>query len=84
MTIKDWIDTHLEEISKKLPDLVNQDPASFSCGYNTGYKAALNDLGEFLKGCSRLSYFQKDTGMMLYFYVVKEGMVKYKEGYEYA
>lgn len=74
-TIKEWIDDHLQEISKKLPDLIHQDPTSFACGYNTGYKSALNDLGEFLKGCARLSYFQKDSGMTLYFYVVKEAVI---------
>lgn len=39
-----WIRVKLSEIETKLPTLVHSDPASFSCGYNTGYKQCLLDL----------------------------------------
>jgi hypothetical protein len=42
--LNQWIDSKLADIAKKLPTLVHQDAASFACGYNTGYKAALLDL----------------------------------------
>jgi hypothetical protein len=46
--LNDWIDEELREISLKLPTLVHNDPSSFSCGYNAGYKGALLDLGKFM------------------------------------
>lgn len=46
--LNDWIDGKIAEISNKLPTLVHQDPASFSCGYNTGYKNAMLDLENFM------------------------------------
>lgn len=42
--IEDWIDLKLAEIAIRLPTIVHSDPASFSCGYNAGYKACLLDL----------------------------------------
>jgi hypothetical protein len=42
--LNQWIDSKLSDITNKLPTLVHQDAASFACGYNTGYKAALVDL----------------------------------------
>jgi hypothetical protein len=42
--LNQWIDGKLHDIANKLPTLVHQDAASFACGYNTGYKAALIDL----------------------------------------
>jgi hypothetical protein len=49
MTVQDWIVEKLGEISTKLPTLVHAEPASFSCGYNTGYKHALLDLERTLE-----------------------------------
>jgi hypothetical protein len=46
--INDWIDNKLAEIANKLPTLVHTEPASFSCGYNVGYKSALLDLERLL------------------------------------
>lgn len=39
-----FIDEKLKDISFKLQDTVHHDPASFSCGYNVGYKQCLLDL----------------------------------------
>lgn len=44
MYIQDWINNKYKEIAVKLPTLVHTEPASFSCGFNTGYKQALLDL----------------------------------------
>jgi hypothetical protein len=49
MSLQDWIDTKIAEIAKKLPTLVHTEPASFSCGFNTGYKQAMLDLDRFLE-----------------------------------
>lgn len=49
MTLQHWIDKGFEKIAAKLPTLVHTEPASFACGYNTGYKQALLDLDRFLK-----------------------------------
>jgi hypothetical protein len=49
MSLQDWIDSKLAVIADKLPTLVNTEPASFSCGYNTGYKQAILDLDKFLE-----------------------------------
>lgn len=46
--LNDWIDKKLAEVANKLPTLVHQDPASFSCGHNVGYKQALLDLEIFM------------------------------------
>jgi len=46
--LNQWIDSKLAEITNQLPTLVHQDPASFACGYNTGYKNALLDLEKHL------------------------------------
>ncbi len=46
--IQQWIDLKLEEISKKLPNQVHENPASFACGYNVGYKQAALDLQNFI------------------------------------
>lgn len=34
----------LKAIAEKLPSSIHEDPASFACGYNTGYKSAILDL----------------------------------------
>lgn len=44
MTTQQWIDSKFAEIAKKLPTLVHTEPASFACGFNTGYKQALLEL----------------------------------------
>ena len=44
MYIQDWINDKYKEIAGKLPMLVHTEPASFSCGFNVGYKQALRDL----------------------------------------
>lgn len=49
MSLQDWIDSKLAEIATKLPALVHNEPASFSCGFNTGYKECLLDLDGFLR-----------------------------------
>ena len=49
MTLQDWIDTKIADIANKLPTLVHADAASFSCGFNTGYKQAMLDLDRFLE-----------------------------------
>lgn len=48
-TIDHWIDKKLAEIAEKLPNLVHQDPASFSCGFNAGYKQCLLELSRKLE-----------------------------------
>ena len=50
MHIQDWINGKYKEISSKLPTLVHDDPASFSCGFNVGYKQALLDLDCLIEG----------------------------------
>lgn len=49
MILQDWLNDNLSEIAKKLPTLVHTEPASFSCGFNTGYKQAMLDLDRFLE-----------------------------------
>lgn len=49
MSLHDWIDKKFEMIAEKLPTLVHTEPASFACGYNTGYKQAIIDLDRFLE-----------------------------------
>ena len=49
MSLDDWINSKFEMIAQKLPTLVHTDPASFACGYNTGYKQAMLDLDRFLE-----------------------------------
>ena len=49
MTLQEYIDHQLALIANKLPDLVHKDPASFACGYNAGYKAAMLELERFLQ-----------------------------------
>lgn len=49
MIVQDWIDEKLKEIASKLPTLVYTEPASFSCGYNVGYKQAMLDLDRLLE-----------------------------------
>ena len=47
--LKRFIDSKISEISKRLPDSVHDNPASFACGYNTGYKQALLDIEKALE-----------------------------------
>lgn len=49
MFIQDWTAKKLKEIAEKLPTLVHTEPASFSCGYNAGYKQALLDLENIIE-----------------------------------
>ena len=49
MTLQEWIDEKFRDIAAKLPQLVHQDPASFACGYNVGYKQAMLELDRFLE-----------------------------------
>lgn len=49
MNLQDWIDENIADIAKKLPTLVHTEPASFLCGFNTGYKQAMLDLDRFLE-----------------------------------
>jgi len=49
MSLQDWIDSKFAVIANKLPILVHTEPASFSCGYNMGYKQAMLDLDRFLE-----------------------------------
>lgn len=46
--LQKWIGTKLQEISQKLPNKIHENPASFACGYNTGYKQAVLDLQNFI------------------------------------
>ena len=54
MTINDWIDEKFKDIAGKLPTLVHTEPASFSCGYNVGYKQALLDIERIIEHGSEL------------------------------
>lgn len=49
MILQDWLNDNLSEIARKLPTLVHTEPASFSCGFNTGYKQAMLDLDRLLE-----------------------------------
>lgn len=49
MDIQEWLDNKFADIATKLPSLVHEDPASFACGYNMGYKQALLDLEKKLE-----------------------------------
>ena len=49
MTLQEWIDTKFMEIAKKLPNQVDDNPSSFSCGHTMGYKQALLDLDMWLE-----------------------------------
>ncbi len=44
ISIQDWLNSKLAEIAKKLPKAVENNPASFDCGLQMGYKLALLDL----------------------------------------
>ena len=44
-----WIVDKFADIAAKLPTLVHTEPASFSCGYNTGYKQCLLDIERFFE-----------------------------------
>lgn len=47
--IQEYIDHKLAIIANQLPDSVHENPASFACGFNTGYKSAMLDLERFLQ-----------------------------------
>jgi hypothetical protein len=49
MSLQEWIDKKIADVATKLPTLVHTEPASFSCGFNTGYKQAMLDLDRFLE-----------------------------------
>lgn len=42
--VQEWIDFKLGRIALHLPRLVKEQPDSFSCGHNMGYKQAMLDL----------------------------------------
>lgn len=46
--LQTWVDSKLSDISKKLPTLVHDDPASFACGFNAGYKQALLEIDRII------------------------------------
>ena len=48
-TTQEWIDNGFAKVAEKLPNLVHTEPASFACGFNTGYKQAMLDLDRFLE-----------------------------------
>ena len=48
MTIELWIDEKLTEIGDKIKEITHDNPASFSCGYNVGYRQAILDLQNFI------------------------------------
>ena len=50
MSLDDWINAKLKEVAEKLTQTSHKDPASFACGYNTGYKQAMLDLERWLDG----------------------------------
>lgn len=48
MTLQGFINMQLTMIARSLPETVKQ-PASFACGWDTGYKKALLDIQRFLE-----------------------------------
>ena len=56
-----WISNKLKEIAERLPSLVHQDPASFACGFNSGYKQCLIDLSSQIDKIKRnIPLYQDD------------------------
>ena len=49
MSLQEWIDNKFALIAEQLPTLVHTEPASFSCGFNMGYKQALLDLDRLIE-----------------------------------
>jgi hypothetical protein len=49
MTIDEFINQQFAMIAKLLPEAVARWPASFNCGWATGYKKALLDMDRFLE-----------------------------------
>ena len=47
--LQEWIDAKFSVIALRLPRLVKEQPDSFSCGHNMGYKQALLDLDKELE-----------------------------------
>ncbi len=47
--LQEWIDFKLGLIALRLPRLVKEQPDSFSCGHNMGYKQAMLDLSQALE-----------------------------------
>lgn len=47
--LNEYINQKLKDIADKLPNLVHSEPASFSCGFHSGYKQAMLDLDGFLQ-----------------------------------
>lgn len=56
-----WIVDKFADIAAKLPTLVHTEPASFACGYNTGYKQCLLDLERFFQAQEDLPQEFKDV-----------------------
>lgn len=59
-----YINSKFKEIALKLPNLVHSEPASFSCGFNTGYKQAMLDLHRFLEEIAE--DFEEDMPDLIY------------------
>lgn len=55
ITIDEWIAIKINEIGKKLPNLVDENPSSFECGQQLGYKAAMLELEELIESGAKLS-----------------------------
>lgn len=49
MNLQNWIDTKLADIAMTLPSQVLENPSSFKCGFNMGYKQAMLDLDRKLE-----------------------------------
>lgn len=47
--LNDWLDESLAAIGKRLPALVEDEPKSFDCGYEMGYKQALLKLESLIE-----------------------------------
>lgn len=47
--LEEWIDQKLDEILLRMPRLVKEQPDSFACGQNVGYKQALLDLSRIIE-----------------------------------
>lgn len=66
-TIKEWLKDRITEIATRLPTSVHKDPASFACGYNVGFKAALLQLDALIEESEGQ---ESDSS-----YIIKDGMV---------
>ena len=49
MDIRGWVDKKLKGIAEKPEILSHSDPASFNCGFNSGYKQAVFEVNRLLE-----------------------------------